>query len=99
MPRSRLTFGLIALLGFSASNAIADGPKPAGDVAPPETFKADQRDHWAFQPVTRPEPPEVKDRAWVRNPIDRFIRSAQEEMGFRPSPEAGKVALIRRATF
>ena len=98
MPRSRFSHALIAVLGLAAPS-IAEGPKPAGEVAPPETFKADQRDHWAFQPMTRPDPPEVKDRAWVRNPIDRFIRSSQEEMGFRPAPEAGKVALIRRVTF
>ena len=95
MPRARL---LIALLVI-ASPSLAGEPKPAGDVAPAESFRADQREHWAYQPPVRTEPPEVKDGAWVRNPIDRFIRSMQEEMGFRPSPEAGKVALIRRVTF
>ncbi len=99
MPRSRLLLGLIAIVGLVIPASFAGDPKPAGEVAPPEKFKADQRDHWAYQPVVRAEPPEVKDAGWVRNPIDRFIRSAQEVVGFGPSPEAGKVGLIRRVTF
>ena len=75
-------------------------PTIAGDdVAPPETFKAEQREHWAFQPVRRPALPEVKEARWVRNPIDRFIRASQEAMDFVPAPEADRVALIRRLTF
>ncbi len=87
------------ILGWAASPALADDPKPAGDVAPPESFQADQLDHWAYRPPARPEPPEVRDRAWVRNPIDRFVRAGQEALGFTPSPEADRVALIRRVTF
>ena len=55
--------------------------------------------HWAFQPVMRPEPPEVRDRAWVRNPIDRFIAARLESEGYAPSPEANRVTLIRRVSF
>src|SRR5262245_48966698 len=28
-------------------------------------------DHWSFQPIARPRPPDVNS-AWVRNPIDAF---------------------------
>ncbi len=51
--------------------------------------------HWAFQPVTRPAVPAVKD-AWPRNGIDRFILARLEKEGVRPSPEADRVTLIRR---
>ncbi|HET9318751.1 MAG TPA: DUF1549 domain-containing protein, partial [Bryobacteraceae bacterium] len=54
--------------------------------------------HWAFQPVMRPEPPEVRERAWVRNPIDRFIAARLEAEGYAPSPEASRVTLIRRVS-
>jgi hypothetical protein len=87
------------LLLLSLAPALADEPKPAGAVAPIETFTPEQREHWAFQPTSRPPLPAVKDSAWVRNPIDRFIRAGQEAVGFTPSPEAGKVDLIRRLTF
>ena len=44
-----------------------------------------------------PEPPEVEDAAWPRNPIDRFILAALERDGIAPSPEADRATLIRRA--
>jgi cytochrome c553 len=69
------------------------------EVAPPEVFKPDQKEHWAYQPVERPEPPDVKGTAWVRNPIDRFILAELEAVDFAPAPEADRIALIRRLTF
>jgi hypothetical protein len=52
--------------------------------------------HWAFIPPKRPPIPEVKNRAWVRNPIDAFILHRLEQEGLSPSPEAPKETLIRR---
>lgn len=52
--------------------------------------------HWAFQPLRDAPPPEVKDAAWPRNDIDRFIRSAQEKEGIQPAAEAPRRVLIRR---
>jgi hypothetical protein len=52
--------------------------------------------HWAFRPPVRPPLPEVKNPAWVRNPIDRFILARLDKEGLPPSPEADRVTLIRR---
>jgi mono/diheme cytochrome c family protein len=52
--------------------------------------------HWAFVPPVRPEPPAVRNEAWVRNPIDRFVLARLEREGIEPSPEADKTTLIRR---
>ncbi len=52
--------------------------------------------HWAFLPITRPTPPEVKSTAWVRNPIDRFILARIEANNLTPSPEADRITLLRR---
>ena len=57
------------------------------------------RKHWAFQPLTKAPIPAVKDAAWARNDVDRFILSALEAKGLRPSPEADRHTLIRRVTF
>lgn len=70
----------------------------------PETTVADDdgkkgEDHWAFHPLDRPEPPKVKDNAWVQTPIDQFILAKLEAEGLKPSPKADKRTLIRRATF
>lgn len=56
----------------------------------------DPRQHWAFKPPVRPPDPQVKNSAWVRNPIDAFILTRLEKEGLQPSPEANRVALIRR---
>jgi len=52
--------------------------------------------HWAYIKPARPELPPVKNVAWARNPIDRFILARLEKEGLAPSPEAEKEALVRR---
>jgi hypothetical protein len=54
--------------------------------------------HWAFVAPQRPPLPAVKDRGWVRNPIDHFVLARLEREGLAPSPEADRVTLIRRVT-
>jgi hypothetical protein len=55
--------------------------------------------HWAFQPLTRPSLPAVKNKAWPRSPIDSFILAKIEERGLAPSPSADKATRLRRVTF
>ncbi|MBO0722414.1 MAG: PSD1 domain-containing protein, partial [Blastocatellia bacterium] len=52
--------------------------------------------HWAFIAPRRPVPPAVKNEAWVKNPVDRFILARLEKEGLKPSPEADRVTLLRR---
>ncbi|MFO0902414.1 MAG: PSD1 and planctomycete cytochrome C domain-containing protein [Pirellulales bacterium] len=54
--------------------------------------------HWAFEPIRRPPLPVVRDVAWVRQPIDRFVLHALESRGWRPSPELPLAPLARRAS-
>ncbi|HEY1187084.1 MAG TPA: PSD1 and planctomycete cytochrome C domain-containing protein [Gemmata sp.] len=55
--------------------------------------------YWAYQPVKRPPVPEVKDKGWVRTPIDAFVLAKLEAKGLKPVTPADKAALIRRATY
>lgn len=66
-----------------------------------KTFDLDQRrrSHWAWRPIAAPVPPEVRDTAWVRNPVDRFILARLEGAGLRPAPEAEPRVLLRRLSF
>ena len=52
--------------------------------------------HWSFIAPVRPPLPAVKNLAWVRNPIDRFILSKVEAAGLTPAPEADRRTLARR---
>jgi mono/diheme cytochrome c family protein len=55
------------------------------------------RNHWAFRPLTRPEPPKIS--AATQNPVDQFILARLESSGLSFSPAATKEQLIRRVTF
>ena len=56
-------------------------------------------DHWAYAPPVRPAIPEVGNRRWPRNDVDRLVLAKLEQEKLKPSPEADKVHLIRRATY
>ena len=54
--------------------------------------------HWAYVKPVLPALPAVKDEAWVRNPIDRFVLARLEREGLHPSAEADRYALARRVS-
>ena len=56
------------------------------------------RQHWAFIPPGRPEPPQVKDTSWPRQDLDRFVLKRLEAEGLDPSPPAQRSRLLRRVT-
>jgi hypothetical protein len=59
---------------------------------------AEYSQHWAFIAPKRPLVPAVKNRAWVRNPIDAFILARLEQEGLSPAPEAPRETLLRRVS-
>lgn len=56
-------------------------------------------EHWAFQPISTPEPPSLDDTSWCKSPIDYFVLSELEANGLQPSPSADPRTLIRRIRF
>jgi hypothetical protein len=60
------------------------------------TQGAEYEPHWAYIVPSRPKLPTVRQREWVRNPIDAFVLERLEGRGLRPSPEASRHALLRR---
>ena len=73
-------------------SSIAAAPRAAG-------YSRALREFWSFRPIQKTTPPPIKNPAWARNEIDRFLLSKLEEKGLEPSPEADKATLLRRATF
>ncbi len=61
-----------------------------------ETAEEDPLDHWAFQPPVRPSVPRVRNKQWIRNPIDSFILSQVEKNKLVISPAADNHELVRR---
>ncbi|MEP7364455.1 MAG: PSD1 and planctomycete cytochrome C domain-containing protein [Acidobacteriota bacterium] len=60
---------------------------------------AEQRAWWSFQPVHKPAPPSVKDAAWPKTDIDRFLLAAMESKGIKPVAPANRRTLIRRVAY
>ncbi len=54
---------------------------------------------WSFNAPVKPTEPIVRNRAWVRNPIDTFILARLEKEGLSPAPEASRAQLLRRVSF
>jgi hypothetical protein len=55
--------------------------------------------HWAFAPLPeRVELPQVRNAAWCRGPIDRFVLARLERERLRPSPPASRADWLRRVT-
>ena len=71
----------------------------AGAVWPARTARFVAAKHWSFEPVREPSPPAVRDSAWLRTPVDSFIRARQEATQTTPAPTADKRSLIRRVSF
>ena len=78
-------------------------PDPRNEVATPTKKRqlnlAEERKHWAYQPLTFAAPPAVKNEAWCRTPIDRFVLAKLEEKAIAPNGPIDRRKLIRRVYF
>ncbi len=78
--------------GGSLAQALQSAPKKILDMKTAKEF-------WAFQLPRAHQPPAVKDTAWARTDVDRFILAAQEAAKLKPAPDADRTTLIRRVYF
>ncbi len=62
-------------------------------------FTVEQKKFWAFQPITKPQPPQVKGQTWIKTPIDSFILAELEKKKLTPNGQAEKRVLLRRVTY
>lgn len=72
---------------------------PASITKPKSWYEDLKKSHWAWQPLTDPKVPAVRDDSWPRDDIDRFLLARLEAKGLRPVADADKAALLRRVTF
>src|SRR4051812_25567235 len=69
-----------------------------GAPMPEDLAGGGQKTHWAYVPPARPSVPKVKNKSWCRNGIDFFVASRLEKERLKPSSEADKAVLFRRAS-
>ena len=77
----------------------APDPRTARPAADAVSYGGNGKKHWAFQPIANPAPPVVKNKAWVKNDIDRFVLAKLEANGMTANDSADKRTLIRRAYY
>jgi cytochrome c553 len=98
--------------GKLPAEAIADienwirmgAPDPRRESAPPAAARTgidftEAKKFWAFQAVGNPAVPAVKDTAWPRTPVDRFLLTRLEEKGIKPAPPIDRQGWLRRVTY
>jgi hypothetical protein len=98
-PKKKLPPELIAHLEKWVAMGAPDPRDGAAGTAKREINIAQGREHWAFKPLSKSAPPEVRNSSWPRTPVDRFLLAAQEAAGVTPSPSASKETLLRRVSF
>lgn len=81
---------LVSVLTAAQAGGLSAGPAPSGGT---------KQLHWAFQPLGESQLPSPAGSGWARNPVDRFILSALEKAGMKPSPETDRIQWLRRVTF
>jgi mono/diheme cytochrome c family protein len=74
---------------------IDDGAGYSGTLAK----GAGAEEWWSLKKLVRPGLPAVRQTAWVRNPVDRFVLARLQEHGLTPSPPADRRTLLRRLMF
>ncbi|HEV7403970.1 MAG TPA: PSD1 and planctomycete cytochrome C domain-containing protein [Chthoniobacteraceae bacterium] len=98
-PKHKLAEGAIADLAKWVEMGAPDPRDGAKGNAQREIQVEKSRDFWSFKPLAAPALPEVKNTAWVRSPVDRFILAKQEAAGVQPSAPVSREKLGRRAFF
>ena len=94
-----IAFSLTLVSPFSGQllRTVAEEQSPTPHEEP---LTDDDRDHWAFRPLVRPDVPAVDSlRGWSRNSIDEFVLARVVKAGLKPAPKADRVTLVRRLYF
>ncbi len=98
-PKHKLADSIIADIAKWVEIGLPDprlGPKGS---AKREINVAQERGFRSFKPLAAGSPPEVKNAAWARSPVDRFVLARQEAAGVTPSAPLSREKLARRAFF
>jgi hypothetical protein len=79
-----------------AKSEIARITDRVRNLRPEDTRAAQTEWRWPFEKPVKHTPPNVRNVAWVRNPIDAFVLARLESEGLQPAPPATKRQLVRR---
>ena len=103
-PTGKLAAKEIAILTRWVNEGLPWTPGDKPNVDPteaggPPQVNAETRSFWSYRPMNRPDVPAVKQKQWVKNPIDAFVLAKLEMAGLSPASPAERVVLLRRAYY
>lgn len=90
------TFLSVSIAALAVAAEGQPGNQPATQAT--ESPRPASKPHWAWQAVQAQFIPNVKQREWVRTPLDAFVLAKIEGKGLSPAKEADRATFIRRAT-
>ena len=67
-------------------------------LADDSQITTEDKNYWAFQPLSAPPLPTTQDHNWSKQTIDRFVLARLEAAGLKPVAEASPRELIRRVS-
>ncbi len=97
-PVGALTGEEIAALGEWIQRGVPWPEKTGPAVVSTKVITDAERAFWSFQPVKKPAPPAVKNTAWPKTDIDRFVLAKLEAAQLKPAAAADKRTWVRRVT-
>jgi Protein of unknown function (DUF1553)/Protein of unknown function (DUF1549)/Planctomycete cytochrome C len=100
-PKGRLPEAVLADVTTWVQTGAVWPEERSSTVTASQGFDLARRkaEHWAWQPVHRPEVPAVKNKPWSAGPVDAFLLARLEEEGLSPAPPADRRTLLRRVYF
>ena len=72
---------------------------PVVPTATRKSVEERRKEHWAWQASKYSPQPVVKNAAWARSAVDRFVLAKLEAKGLSPAPATNAYTLIRRLHF
>jgi hypothetical protein len=98
-PKGKLPDEQIVVLEKWVRMGAPDPRTESGITRPVRPDFDSRRSHWSFRPLAEAPAPRVKNNAWPRSDVDRFILAKLESEGLSPVADADKPTLLRRVFF
>lgn len=97
-PKAKLPASEIAILEEWVKTGAHD-PRTTGTAKTKKGIDiVEGRKFWAFQPVSNPKAPLLKETSWPLDPLDHFILKPLEAKGIKPVGDADRYTWLRRVS-
>jgi cytochrome c553 len=98
-PKQKLSEEIVADFTKWIEMGAPDPRRPNTSTVGSKINILEARQWWSFQPVKLTPPPAVKNAAWAKSDIDRYLLAGLEAKGLSPVADADRRTLIRRVYF